>query len=276
MSGPRRRAPTLALLLASYAAVGGGGGGCRRAAPPPPALAFSPGTGVPAFTVEPAAVTYERENKNRWLQARVTVANPSQKPVRVEWDQLKAEADAPLAGPTWQGEAPPELGPGESHAAAVAWYYLGGEHPIPQKIRLTYAPSHYVQELPVKLLSTSGFTFRLSLPATAVNVANPPPAPGQSWEVRVPVEIHNPTAAPLIFIPFWFEASAGDQRVHHAGNSPSLLDAVQRLGPGERVRGALLWRFRGTGPAPAKVRVTFPSAEQPELDETIDVKPPEP
>ncbi|HEY3351604.1 MAG TPA: hypothetical protein VGQ83_00015 [Polyangia bacterium] len=266
------RTRILALLLVCCAAAASG---CRRSKTPPAAL-HAPGSGVPAFVLEPAAVTYERDNRNRWLQARVTVKNPSPQPVRVQWAELKAEAHGPLAGPTWHGDVVPELGPGESVTAPVSWYYPGGEHPLPQAVRIRYAPTGFAQELPVTLLPTSGFTFRFSLPATAVNVANPPPMPGQSWEVRVPLEIRNPTAGPLLFIPFWFEAQAGDQRVRHAGNSPSLLDSILRLAPGESVRGALLWRLRGSGPAPSEVRVTFPSPERPELDETIDVKPPAP
>lgn len=277
---PRSRpaAPAAAALVVALGALAAvtALAGCKRERPAAKAPLHSAGTGAPTFSFEPSAVTYERENRNRWLQARVTVSNPTAAPVKVAWAELKAEAQGPLAGPTWHGDVLPELNPGEQVSAAVSWYYAGGEHPRPTTIRVRYAPSEFVQELPVTVAPTSGFTTRLSLPATAQNVGNPPPQPGQSWEVRVPVEIRNGTPGPLMLVPFWFEAVLGDQKVRHSGDSPAQLNAIQRLSPGESVRGALLWRFRGTGPAPDRVRIMYPSAEKPEFDQTIEVKPPQP
>jgi hypothetical protein len=251
-------------------------GGCRRTRPTPPPAAAQPGTGAPTITVEPAACTYARDNKNHWLQLRVTVANPSAAPVAVQWHQLLAAApDGPLAGPTWRGDVlTPMLGPGRSVTAPVSWSYLGGPHPTPATVRLSYAPTGFAQVVPVKEIPTSGFSLRLGPAATAVLAANPAPMPGQSWEVRAPIEIKNPTPGPLMLVPYWFEAVAGDQRVRHAGNDPATLGGVVRLDAGETLRGSLLWRFRGVGPAPRRIRVTFPAGDKPELGQELDVKGP--
>jgi hypothetical protein len=91
----------------------------------------------------------------------------------------------------------------------------------------------------------------------------------------VAVEIRNPGKEALMLVPFWFEAIAEEQRVPHSGNEPALLDKVQKVDPGEALKGALLWRLRGTGPQPKKIRVAFPAGDRPEFAESIDVQAPE-
>jgi len=266
--GPR----TLLAVVLCAASVATTLAACRARRPPPPAL-----LDAPVFTLDPAISTYERDNRHLWMQMHVTVANPTGAPVRVEWAALKAAADAPLAGPTWQGGVlPAELGPGERVTAPVSWYAVGEKRHRPATVRVTYAPTGFARDVPVHVLPTSGFAYRVTLPATTLLAANPPPATGQSWEVRVTIEVRNPTASPLMLVPFWFEAVAGDQRVRHAGDAPPPLNAITRLGPGQSLRGSLLFRLRGTGPAPERVRVVFPADARPELDQMIEVRPASP
>jgi hypothetical protein len=276
MRSRRPLAPTLVYLTALAATLGALG--CRSRGAPAGTGAVA--AGQPTITLEPAAYTYERGNRNQWLMVKATFANRTAKPITVRWDALQARADGKLAGPTWQrNDLRRELDPGDEVQSVVSWYRLDASKPRPTEIVVTYPDAKgrplFERKLPVKVIGTSGFAFRLSLPATAVLVANEPPQRGQSWEVRVAVEIRNPSKAPLMLVPFWFEATSDDQKVPHSGKEPALLNAITRLDPGELVRGALLWRFRGTGPRPKKLRVTFPSGGQPEFAETIPVTAPE-
>jgi hypothetical protein len=275
MSG-RRHLVLVLLILASLLSPG-----CRSKRVSPRAEpTVKPGPGQPTITVEPTAYTYQHANRNHWVMAAVTVANPTDKPMPVRWAGLQAEADEPLAGPTWhRSDLRPELAPGESVRSTVSWYRLDPSKPRATALTLTYRdPTGKVgfkQQLPIRTLATSGFSFRLSLPATAVLVANEPPMRGQSWEVRVAVEIRNATTDPLMLVPFWFEAISDDQRVPHSGKEPAHLNTIQKLDAGTLVKGALLWHFRGTAPRPKKIRVVFPAGERPEFAETLAVEAPD-
>jgi hypothetical protein len=249
-------------------------------APKTTATAASPAPGQPKIELGPAAYTYERENRNQWVMTDVTFSNPTDKPLAVRWEGLQAAADEKLAGPTWhRSDLRRELDPGDSVSSAVSFYRLDPSKPKPVELTVTYRDQDdklgFTRKLPVRTIGTSGFTFRLSLPATAVLVANQPPRHGQSWEVRVFCEIRNATKEPLMFVPFWFEAISDEQRVPHSGDEPVLLNRVQKIDPGTSLKGALLWRFRGTGPQPKKIRVAFPAGEKPEFSETIEVTAPE-
>ncbi len=212
--------------------------------------------------------------------ADVTFTNPSEKPLAVRWEGLQAAAEEKLAGPTWhRTDLRRELDPGDSVSGTVSFYRLDPSKPKPVELTISYRDQSdkegFKQKLPVRTIGTSGFTFRLSLPATAVLVANQPPRHGQSWEVRVPVEVRNPTREPLMFVPFWFEAITDEQRVPHSGDEPALLNRIQRIDAGQSLKGALLWRLRGTGPQPKKIRVVFPAGDKPEFSESIEVTAPE-
>ena len=246
----------------------------------PSPTATGPAPGQPKIALGPAAFTYERENRNQWVMADVTVMNPSDKPLAVRWEGLQAAAEEKLAGPTWhRTDLRRELDPGDSVAGTVSFYRLDASKPKPIELTISYRDAddkeRFKQKLPVRTIGTSGFTFRLSLPATAVLVANQPPLRGQSWEVRVPVEVRNPTKEPLMFVPFWFEAISDEQRVPHSGDEPALLNRIQKIDAGQSLKGALLWRFRGTGPQPKKIRVAFPAGDRPEFSESIEVTAPE-
>ncbi len=78
-----------------------------------------------------------------------------------------------------------------------------------------------------------------------------------------------------MFVPFWFEAVSDEQRVPHSGDEPALLNRIQKIDPGQSLKGALLWRFRGTGPQPKKIRVAVPAGDKPEFSASIDVTAPE-
>jgi hypothetical protein len=255
--------------------------GCRGKSRGPGAEGpTAPLPGQPAITLEPAAYTYERQNRNQWVMAKATFANPSDKPITVRWEGLQAAAEEPLAGPTWhRSDLRRELDPGDSVSGTVSFYRLDPSKPRPAELTVTYKdPQDKVglkQKLPVRVLGTSGFSFRLQLPATAVQVANQPPLRGQSWEVRVGIEIRNPTKEPLMLVPFWFEAISDDQRVPHSGDEPVLLNRIEKIDPGQVVKGALFWRFRGTGPQPRKIRVVFPAGDRPQFSESIEVQAPE-
>jgi hypothetical protein len=240
----------------------------------------APVAGQPRIVLEPAAYTYERDNRNHTVMAKVTFSNPTDKPIAVRWEGLHATAEEKLAGPTWhRSDLRRELDPGDEVTGSVLYYRLDPSKPRPTELTVTYRDDKdkvgFKQKLPVRTIGTSGFTFRLSLPATAVLVANQPPLRGQSWEVRVGIEIRNPTKEPLMLVPFWFEAITDEQRVPHSGDEPALLNRIQKLDAGESVKGALLWRFRGTAPQPKKIRVVFPAGDSPVFSETIDVQPPE-
>jgi hypothetical protein len=254
---------------------------CRGKAPAPGAkTASGPPAGQPTITLGPAAFTYERENRNQWVMADVTFANPTDKPLAVRWDGLQAAAEEKLAGPTWhRTDLRRELDPGDSVATTVSFYRLDASKPKPLELTITYRDQSdkvsFTRKLPVRTIGTTGFAFRLSLPATAVQVANQPPLRGQSWEVRVGLEIRNPTKEPLMFVPFWFEAISDEQRVPHSGDDPVLLNRIQKIEPGTALKGALLWRFRGTGPQPKKIRVAFPAGDRPAFSESLEVTAPE-
>jgi hypothetical protein len=272
-----RRHTVLALLPLALMLLPGCRGKARR---PAEGKAGVPVTGQPKITLEPAAYTYERDNRNQWVMAKVTFSNPTDKPIVVRWEGLHAAAEEKLAGPTWhRSDLRRELDPGDEVTGTVSYYRLDPSKPRPTELTITYRDEQdkvsFKQKLPMRTIGTSGFTFRLSLPATAVLVANQPPMRGQSWEVRVAVEIRNATKEPLMLVPFWFEAIADEQRVPHSGDEPALLHRIQKLDAGESIKGALLWRFRGTAPYPRKIRVAFPAGDKPEFSETIDVQPPE-
>jgi hypothetical protein len=245
-----------------------------------PAGSAGPAPGQPVITLGPAAFTYERENRNQWVMADVTFSNPGDKPLAVRWEGLQAAAEEKLAGPTWhRTDLRRELDPGDSVSSTVSFYRLDPSKPKPVELTITYRDASdkvaFTQKLPVRTIGTSGFSFRLSLPATAVQVANQPPLRGQSWEVRVTCEIRNSTKEPLMFVPFWFEAISDEQKVPHSGDEPVLLNRIQKIDPGTSLKGMLLWRFRGTGPQPKKIRVVFPAGERPEFSENLEVTAPE-
>ena len=255
---------------------------CRDKArrPAPTATAAGPAAGQPKIELGPAAYTYERENRNQWVMADVTFTNTTDKPLAVRWEGLQATAEEKLAGPTWhRTDLRRELDPGDSVSSTVSFYRLDPSKPRPVELTITYRDQDdkvgFTRKLPVRSIGTSGFAFRLSLPATAVLVANQPPLRGQSWEVRVAVEVRNSTKEPLMFVPFWFEAISDEQRVPHSGDEPVLLNRIQKIDPGTSLKGALMWRFRGTSPYPRKIRVAFPAGERPEFSESIEVQPPE-
>ena len=268
-----RGSPVCSALLALVLLVGTASG-CRPGSKKgPPGQAPAHGQ-HPTISVGPFVATPDRHERDNRLFLKVTCTNQTEQTMTVFWEQFRAKGDQPLLGPFFPQRQPRRtLDPGETVTTVVSFAVPIG-HNRPESLTVTYPQEKPVfsQKLKVHPLPTSGFAFRLDLPAMAVLTAPPPPRRGRNLEVRLQAEIRNPTKEPRLFIPFWFEAVSDDQRVPHVGDDPACLDTVQILDPGERLRGMLLFRLSGVRPVPQKIHIRYPGGERPDFAEWVPVK----